>query len=118
MRISDWSSDVCSSDLRADVGMVAHGDPRFAAARLDRGDLCRIDADQSVFERFTACLARRYRFDEGVVAVVVAKVAQRVAVAFPISLEDPAIRRPGALHAAADRKSVGSGKSGSVRVES
>src|SRR3546814_16529498 len=39
MRISDWSSDVCSSDLEADV--AAHVlEPRFVAVlRADRGQL-------------------------------------------------------------------------------
>src|SRR3546814_1527697 len=57
--------------------------------------------DLAVVERFAARRARRYRFDEGFVAVVVAKVAQRVAIVLPIGLEDHAIRRSGAFHEAA-----------------
>src|SRR3546814_1513897 len=100
MRISDWSSDVCSSDLRhgADIGLIAHGDARLAAADLDRNDLRRIDADEAVVEPLATCLARRDRIGEGLIAVVVAQVAQRVAVARPIGLEDHAVRRLGALH--------------------
>src|SRR3546814_10908652 len=88
MRISDWSSDVCSSDLRhgADIGLIAHGDARLAAADLDRNDLRRIDADEAVVEPLATCLARRDRIGEGLIAVVVAQVAQRVAVARPIGL--------------------------------
>src|SRR3546814_7060012 len=42
MRISDWSSDVCSSDLRCDVGRVAREQVGFAARRVifgKRGDV-------------------------------------------------------------------------------
>src|SRR3546814_18465817 len=90
MRISDWSSDVCSSDLRhgADIGLIAHGDARLAAADLDRNDLRRIDADEAVFEPLATCLPRRDRIGEGLIAVVVAQVAQRVAVARQLGLED------------------------------
>src|SRR3546814_4526763 len=36
MRISDWSSDVCSSDLRASLARLAHaGHDLLAAERLD-----------------------------------------------------------------------------------
>ena len=45
--------------------------------------------------------ARLDRFDEAFIAVVVAQVAQRVAVARPESLQDHAIRRLGAFHEAA-----------------
>src|SRR3546814_16475390 len=31
MRISDWSSDVCSSDLLAEVGIAGAGEGRLAA---------------------------------------------------------------------------------------
>src|SRR3546814_12588989 len=37
MRISDWSSDVCSSDLVVAVGADAVGDHPLAALRLDEG---------------------------------------------------------------------------------
>src|SRR3546814_7364852 len=30
MRISDWSSDVCSSDLKASLPVLIHGDAAFA----------------------------------------------------------------------------------------
>src|SRR3546814_8992735 len=46
MRISDWSSDVCSSDLKGVIGLPAprHIDGDFAADRLDGG--------AAAFERF------------------------------------------------------------------
>src|SRR3546814_7123831 len=34
MRISDWSSDVCSSDLRIDLGELAEGDDLVVALLL------------------------------------------------------------------------------------
>src|SRR3546814_1384021 len=40
MRISDWSSDVCSSDLRLDLGIGRHGIDALLAAgaeQLQRG---------------------------------------------------------------------------------
>src|SRR3546814_6589921 len=47
MRISDWSSDVCSSDLQADAGQVRrpdHGDPREHVIEIDFGVLAWPDA--------------------------------------------------------------------------
>src|SRR3546814_1352195 len=37
MRISDWSSDVCSSDLRLDAHLAAHG-PHLLGERLSAAD--------------------------------------------------------------------------------
>src|SRR3546814_8618214 len=43
MRISDWSSDVCSSDLSYDVPMLAHGSPETPGATVRiAGDRCEI----------------------------------------------------------------------------
>ena len=63
--------------------------------------LAEFDADQPVFQLFAARVARFDRLDKGFVAVVVAQVAQRVAVALPIGFEDHPIRRFGAFHEAA-----------------
>src|SRR3546814_20020371 len=37
MRISDWSSDVCSSDLAAQLGVANHGDQAIEHARRELG---------------------------------------------------------------------------------
>src|SRR3546814_14036413 len=82
MRISDWSSDVCSSDLRpdrADLGALGPAGP--GGRRGQRG-------------RAALCLRRR--------AAVAAQP--------DLDLREPA-------DALADRKSVVSGKSVSVRVD-
>src|SRR3546814_20803638 len=42
MRISDWSSDVCSSDLEDDREMAGMGDRAADILRPKRGDLARI----------------------------------------------------------------------------
>src|SRR3546814_18138028 len=46
MRISDWSSDVCSSDLFASwlIGAVRHADGFLVNSRATRHDLLRIAA--------------------------------------------------------------------------
>src|SRR3546814_1746545 len=43
MRISDWSSDVCSSDLRKGAGRRSHRIPGITWRRTRRGDAHRVD---------------------------------------------------------------------------
>src|SRR3546814_16736112 len=93
MRISDWSSDVCSSDLR--VRSVVSAIPRHSApaGRTERGTSRGDDYDADPILN-------------------------------PDSVEDRRFRNPWDLsevrtfsRSKADRKSVGSGKSVSVRVD-
>src|SRR3546814_5114308 len=45
MRISDWSSDVCSSDLQASyVDTLLDSDPRWGIAAVSRGSAGTVDA--------------------------------------------------------------------------
>src|SRR3546814_3836815 len=55
MRISDWSSDVCSSDLRCVVGVAEHREDRRAAdlvdgivAPLAAGDVAAVEGEQLI----------------------------------------------------------------------
>src|SRR3546814_2073282 len=52
MRISDWSSDVCSSDLRRLCRLqsraAVRGDAQGADRRLGRGERCRVRAGLAV----------------------------------------------------------------------
>src|SRR3546814_3793034 len=93
MRISDWSSDVCSSDLQTEHLPLSAGGPWDLPALLGRGAECRMGAGVSLGEFPEPRRGARFR--------------------------EPAFRgdhaggpwgRPG------DRKSVVSGKSVSVRV--
>src|SRR3546814_5732182 len=43
MRISDWSSDVCSSDLRAGLEISGHSKHGLRCARAEHGLQCGID---------------------------------------------------------------------------
>src|SRR3546814_20225468 len=97
MRISDWSSDVCSSDLRDGAAQ------QFAApARLGLGDLRR----GAAFAR--ARLSRRDVPRSGL-------GAGRYGAARAVSRGRRAFREPPPLDAA-ERKGVGEGKSVAVRV--
>src|SRR3546814_14796586 len=62
MRISDWSSDVCSSDLPADRACHARGDGAVAAGRraaLRRGDCQRYARPGGARSGGTGMLSRR-----------------------------------------------------------
>src|SRR3546814_7817748 len=64
MRISDWSSDVCSSDLAAVLGIGGCGRTEFGGAFLaiaDHVDAARVDAErrQVIFRGIGAALAER-----------------------------------------------------------
>src|SRR3546814_14530715 len=65
MRISDWSSDVCSSDLLADlrrdgIDSQLEGEPEgVVRRRLQHGDnLARIDEREAAAEKIDAATAR------------------------------------------------------------
>src|SRR3546814_16847451 len=79
MRISDWSSDVCSSDLRVSLSLADPALVEDDQADSDAGTMLRIGAAEN-----RDLDARAGNFGDGDIA---------------------------------DRKSVGSGKSGSVRVD-
>src|SRR3546814_16573911 len=105
MRISDWSSDVCSSDLRRRLDNVA--------LRLHRGDLD--DGTAEIALQHLQAAVRRERLGKRrqhllVVAAPGRRLPQHAAVAgqprlLPVVAE------------ALDRTSVVSGKSVSVRVD-
>src|SRR3546814_3051168 len=57
MRISDWSSDVCSSDLRRVAG-DPRGDPRRARLSIPQAELGEVDA-RALLDRLDEILARR-----------------------------------------------------------
>src|SRR3546814_13381388 len=59
MRISDWSSDVCSSDLQAGLGLPGIQDAEFsgteqqqvvAAVTVEVGDMCRLIREAADFD--------------------------------------------------------------------
>src|SRR3546814_5446466 len=76
MRISDWSSDVCSSDL-AEAGDLRHSERRYLTVfELDRAAVDRVVADDRVEQRGLAGavgadeagdLAARHRQRDGAV---------------------------------------------------
>src|SRR3546814_11507404 len=88
MRISDWSSDVCSSDLQRDILLVAAADADRTG--IDSAMPC-VDDDDAL-ARLATLRSRRRRHRRH-------------------RRRDPAMRDHGL-----DRKSVGSGKSVSIRV--
>src|SRR3546814_13118656 len=91
MRISDWSSDVCSSDLELDDhGAVLRGDP----GQSGKGDGRRLMSAAAINRRKAKLELRQARASD---APGIAALVDRVY--------------------GADRKSVVSGKSGSVRVD-
>src|SRR3546814_13028239 len=102
MRISDWSSDVCSSDLSPEYTAADHAAGASVGAtlvqllpgltRLDYRDVTRLDCP--IF-----LVAGRRAF----------QTPAQIAAAWFAKLRAPA-NRP------LDRKTVGSGKSGSVRL--
>src|SRR3546814_7462951 len=64
MRISDWSSDVCSSDLRIDIVLIVFVEDRDRAQRADiiadsRGDLAAPAALKTIVGMAQVVAARR-----------------------------------------------------------
>src|SRR3546814_11367170 len=111
MRISDWSSDVCSSDLRLVLDGRVDGVERQLLVRIERGQIVEIDA---VPHRF------------GIVEIDLDQLGQRkitLAVARRANLALDGVAGAQAIFAdlvrrhVKDRKSVVEGKSVSVRVD-
>src|SRR3546814_16225276 len=106
MRISDWSSDVCSSDLARDEkrpaapGPRPRGRPRSAPAGSPAGSSVRLAVP--------ADLLGGRPVDDVVLQVLVRDAG--------LGDRAPAHRDAGAVHALRARKSVVSGKSVLVRV--
>src|SRR3546814_17919705 len=94
MRISDWSSDVCSSDLKQGTNSIAFDRHRVGIGRFDRevGHLVDVRVVHSVMRQ----CHRNAETDR-----------QRMKI----------VRKAVQSHRTADRKSVVSGKSVSVRVD-
>src|SRR3546814_13910997 len=96
MRISDWSSDVCSSDLAGQAGLQRlHDPPPLAVA--------------------AHVVPLRYRMAANVSALQEDRAGAGL-VGFVLAHRDH-LRRARALGGGRDRKSVGYGKSVSVRVD-
>src|SRR3546814_19293941 len=119
MRISDWSSDVCSSDLLLDQRVIAFA-VAFGRLDLDGQLVAGFLAEQRLFEAGDD-VAATMQIDEGLVALravdnVALRVGQRV-----VHRNDALVcafhRSSGALKTEGDRKSVGSGKNGTGRVD-
>src|SRR3546814_14073080 len=100
MRISDLSSDVCSSDLLADIARARDG-IRVAIIHFDDGAGDHAIADIAIITRHRDIAAGEIIFEGRVVALRF------------LHLEIVVARAAAALE---DRKSVVSGKSGSVRL--
>src|SRR3546814_11902793 len=99
MRISDWSSDVCSSDLRRIVDNVA--DPDI----LQIADHLKIAADYPVIQVFLPFNHGKLHFRRSVDRLAVADDVDEIY----RDILDPGIeahRNPSALFKPADRKSV------------
>src|SRR3546814_16557670 len=96
VRISDWSSDVCSSDLRLEIFLVQTGARRLAGDAKDRDRVGGggVKAGDHVRTGGTGCADA-----DADVAVLGAGIAL------------------GHMRSALERKSGGEGKSGSVRVD-
>src|SRR3546814_17503038 len=102
MRISDWSSDVCSSDL-GEVGGAAHAQRQQDVA--EHG--VRMDVGAGALQRLEPCVHRGAE-DVGVGGVIDPAAARR---------RLAAVVAAAVVDLLADRTSVVSGKSVSVRVD-
>src|SRR3546814_15765270 len=115
MRISDWSSDVCSSDLAAgEVGGAAHAQRQQDVA--EHG--VRMDVGAGALQRLEPCVHRGAE-DVGVGGVIDPAAARR-RLAAVVAAAVVALLRVGFGEEQAvgvDRKSVGLGKRVSVRVD-
>src|SRR3546814_18140239 len=112
MRISDWSSDVCSSDLGASDVLVAE-------ARLDReypgGPIRgRFAARHGPDGLLLGRLALRTNAATGLDAML-DEAVKRLDEIYATALRDGRLRPDPSLHFAADRNSAGSGKRVAVR---
>src|SRR3546814_10987222 len=82
MRISDWSSDVCSSDLRdrVDAAGVERGDDRFGTDIAEEGDLAPLAFRQRMFaaaEQYVGLDAQRRQFPHAVLGRLGLQLARR-----------------------------------------
>src|SRR3546814_16910292 len=122
MRISDWSSDVCSSDLRD----VRRGDGQVA----EIGDRDRLPRDTRVddgqfhmiaFEQLTQQPEFVEELERRGMDRVAPEIEEEIGVLFEHDRLDPGAREKQPRHPprrpAADRKYVGAGTSVSVRVD-
>src|SRR3546814_15009367 len=96
MRISDWSSDVCSSDLNASLAVQVH-EAQKAVDRLLK-QYVQIQANPDAFEGQSIKLSLEQDNTDPQASVLALQTSPH-------------------LEALIDRKSVGSGKSVSVRVD-
>src|SRR3546814_14687664 len=118
MRISDWSSDVCSSDLAAQFARDEGGEGRLAGGAV-------AVAEHEVGAGHGAVLAGGVAAGRHGVAVHVPDLAEAAVRLVQRRRHRPVIRLPAALDAAAhlvdaeqaDRKRVVQGQSVSVRVD-
>src|SRR3546814_19300402 len=108
MRISDWSSEVCSSDLEAGVGHLGI-EPHIAVEPV------RIRLSFEIGEDFGLPREHPRPARVGREAVAV-EMARNIARAAGIGVVAPGAAAAVALFEDQDRKSVVEGKSGSVRV--
>src|SRR3546814_12383384 len=141
MRISDGSSDVCSSDLEAGILLAHHRDGRLfehscepaVRSAVDRGDLAFLDVVRDlgvqlrldalrVFARWITPPIMPKRFDT--FFYVVHAPANQVAACDGHETVDAewiaprdVFRLAGSGERTVDRKSVGEGRSGVVRVD-
>src|SRR3546814_18880940 len=109
MRISDWSSDVCSSDL---LEWAAESE----VAALRSGDVAVFSADIDAEEKVIAlihCRSNASDAREALKTEVAGILRMRHGVDATIVLIPPHSLPPNSP----DRKSAGSGKSGAVRVD-
>src|SRR3546814_13460574 len=106
MRISDWSSDVCSSDLVLVVPDIVDALEIFGRARIGFNQI----AVEIIASRRAGCLAA-----EEVVETVEARMLRRLGEADRRTRPDLADRAPIISRIAEDRQSVAEGKRGSIR---
>src|SRR3546814_12434713 len=120
MRISDWSSDVCSSDLMAAaiarrlgvaVSYVTFATPGEVADAVadDLWDICLIAEEPQRAETIAFCDA--YVEIEATYLVPAGSPLQSIA-----NVDRPGVRIPGSDPPASDRDSAVQGKSGAARL--
>src|SRR3546814_17472058 len=99
MRISDWSSDVCSSDLPDNIARIAH--PKIAP--VERRGAIGHQQEKLARSKFGAARPPRHR--------------PPCAVAFEVARDDPTVDHDPRAGGAKDRKTVVVGKGAADRVD-
>src|SRR3546814_18556040 len=114
MRISDWSSDVCSSDLRSAVGDYPEGQFRSKfAAELDGKYRARVTAKRMfVNEHYLTLLMRPAVGSADRTGLLLKRIAKAKAAEEAVDPDELA-----RFEEKADRKRGGEGKSVAVRVD-